>query len=156
MTSIIKSGKPALLALAALLGTAACQTSTSGDSTVPPALQLAGTDWVLIEYGTGAGDSGMNEVPPYDYTLTLASGGDAVFKLDCNRGRGSWEASPEGNGGTLSFGPIASTRAMCPPGSIGQQLANDMAAVTAYSIYDGRLTMTLGSSGKTYVWDRVD
>ena len=48
------------------------------------------------------------------YTLTFDVTNVSV-RFDCNRGRGSWKSS---GGGQLEFGPLALTRAMCPPGSL--------------------------------------
>ena len=48
------------------------------------------------------------------YTLLFQPGGMIAVQADCNRGSGSYLL----NGGSLSFGPIAMTRAMCPPGSL--------------------------------------
>ena len=51
---------------------------------------------------------------PERYTLVFQPGGTVAVRADCNRGSGSYLL----NGGALSFGPMALTRAMCPPGSM--------------------------------------
>lgn len=52
---------------------------------------------------------------PECFTLEFARDGFATLRLDCNRGSGSYqvEASADGSSGSLSFGPIAATRALC-------------------------------------------
>lgn len=146
---------PGAQALAVGLVLAGCQTVGDTDADASAAYDLSGTDWMLIEYG-GTLDSPGQEVPPNKYTLSLEADGNAAFRLDCNYATTSWQATPSGPEGGLSFGLIAATIALCPDGSIGEEVARDMGRVTEYALYDGRLTMTLGDEGITYVWDRID
>ena len=75
------------------------------------ASELAGTSWQLVEISS-MDDS--TDVPddPSRYTLELGADGSVSILADCNRGMGSW--SSEGSS-RLTFGPLATTRAMCPP-----------------------------------------
>ena len=132
-----------------------CQTVGNVEANGFGAYHLAGTDWMLIEYGGDLTTQGK-EVPPNRYTLSLEREGKAAFRLDCNYATTSWTAAQDGSDGDLSFGVIAATTAVCPDDLIGEQIARDMSKVTSYQIYDGRLTMTIGVEGVTYIWDRID
>jgi heat shock protein HslJ len=61
-------------------------------------------------------------------------------RIDCNRGRGKWEAEEPNQ---LVFGPMALTRAMCPPGSMHDKIAKDLAFVRSYVLTDGHLFLSL-------------
>lgn len=70
---------------------------------------LAGTSWSLVF---------ITPEDPALYTLAFDTGGAMRLRADCNRGRGTWMSDGPGQ---LQFGPIASTRALCPPGSLHEQ-----------------------------------
>ena len=60
--------------------------------------------------------------------------GSVAGQADCNRIRGRWTASGE----SISLGPFAMTRAMCPPGSISDRYVRSLeAAVTWMVVGDG-------------------
>jgi len=143
------------LALIALLTLAGCETIPAAPENVP-FNTLAGTEWQLIEMRSSAGVS-QEPVTPSRYTLSFAAGGTASMQLDCNRGTASW-SNPISNatGGSLRFGPIASTRAMCPPPTLGEMLGRQLEQVRSFRIDDGKLFMSLDANGGTIVWDRVD
>ena len=123
---------PALLALLA----AACAADTrsgSGDGTTGSGNELAGsgaglagTSWRLVEFQSM--DDAIGTTRPDDpalYTLTLNADGTAALELNCNRASGTWTAAPTGDGtsGGFTFGPLAMTRAFCPPPSMDQSIA---------------------------------
>ena len=149
-----------LMMMASALMLAACQTSQSAAPAAGPteergAFTLADTDWMLIEIIEPGQERGR-EVAPQAITMTLTAGGEARFKLDCNRGTGRWERTGTGASGTIRFSPAAVTMMLCPGGSTGEQVGRDLAGVTDYAIDDGRLTLRLGPKGRAYVWDRID
>lgn len=76
---------------------------------------------------------------PERYTLELQPGGVALVRADCNRGRGTYEISE----GRIKFGPIATTRMACPPGSLDGRYLKDLARVTTFFVEDGRLFLEL-------------
>lgn len=82
--------------------------------------------------------------------------GAASARLDCNRGAGTWSATPNGpSRGSLTFGPMAMTRAMCPQGSLDTRIARELPYVRSY-IRDGdRLVLYLMADGGDQVWIRV-
>jgi heat shock protein HslJ len=69
------------------------------------------------------------------------------MQLDCNRGRATYTAAPSGGGGTLSIGPVASTRALCPQPDIGQTLAARLPDVASYTLRGGHLFLALKMDG---------
>lgn len=136
-----------------LAALAACQTFQA--SHLPSA--LGQTEWVLIEYSPAAGIGQVKEVPLNLYMMSLAKDGSFKAKLDCNTGVGSWSATAiTADRGAITIGPVAATHALCPEGSLGEQLARDLPRMTAWSLYDGRLTLGPASGRPRYVWDRID
>jgi hypothetical protein len=92
---------------------------------------------------------------PSRYTLSLQADGTAVLQLDCNRATGSWRVEPSadpGNGG-FRFGPLASTRALCPAPSLGEPLARQLPFVRGYLLRDGRLNLSLLADGGILIWE---
>jgi len=120
------------------------------------ARSLAGTSWRLVEIQSM--DDAIGTVRPDDpsrYTLAFAEDGTIAMRLDCNRGMGRWSATPTGSeGGQLRIGPLAATRALCPPPSLGERIARDMDYVRSYLVKDGRLHLSLMADGGIYVWER--
>lgn len=92
------------------------------------------------------------------YTLGFEAGGRAVLRLDCNRGQSTWQATPSPGSsaqrpsGSLQFGPLASTRAACPPGSRAPRLVREWPAVRSYVIEGGRLHLALMADGGIQTW----
>jgi para-nitrobenzyl esterase len=60
---------------------------------------------------------------PSKYTLSFGADGRLSARIDCNRGSAAW-TSPEA--GRLQLGPMALTRAMCPPGSLHDQIVRQL------------------------------
>jgi heat shock protein HslJ len=73
------------------------------------------------------------------YTLLFQPGGMVAVQADCNRGSGSYLL----NGGSLSFGPIAMTRAMCPPGSLDTEFLKGLGLVSGQLFRGNDLVLTL-------------
>jgi len=135
----------------ALLSAAACVTSEQS-STQRPAASLAGTSWRLVQFRGGDGQI----LTPDDrskYTFQFNSDGSLVVRLDCNRGRGTWK-SPEPS--RLELGPLALTRAMCPAGSLHDQIVKQWNFIRSYLIRDGHLFLSLMADGGTYELEPVN
>ena len=118
-------------------------------------MELTNTSWQLVSFQSMDDSQGTTLVEvPEKYTLTFSADGKVVLRLDCNRGTGSWQstASADGNSGTLKFGPIASTRAFCPPPSMGDKLARDLGYVRSYLLKEGRLYLSLMADAGIYEW----
>lgn len=130
---------------ATLLATAVC---ASGP-------ELAGTTWQLVSIQSMDDAQGTTKVPePSHFTLEFGRDGRVTLRLDCNRGTGDYKIAPAGDGssGSLTLGPIASTRAMCPPPHLDQRVARDMAYVRSYLRKGGKLYLSLMADGGIYEW----
>jgi heat shock protein HslJ len=118
---------------------------------------LAGTSWRLLEMQSMDDTQGTTRANnPDRYTITFSEDGTAYIKLDCNRGRSSFEAASTGTAqGSLTFGNIASTMALCPPDSLSEKLGQQLGFVRSYVMRDGRLNMSLMADGGILVWERT-
>jgi len=115
--------------------------------TPPPAApSLAGTSWRLVKFQSSS-DSVLTPDDRSKYTLAFAADGTLTARLDCNRGRGTWKSAAPGQ---VELGPMALTRAMCPPGSLHDQLVRQLPFVRSYVIRDGRLFLSLMADGGIY------
>jgi heat shock protein HslJ len=133
----------------------ACATNTATDRA---ALGLAGTQWELVAIQSMDDAQGTTRIAsPQRFIVSFAADGSAAFRLGCNRGTAPWRAVPsrEGTSGTLAFGPVAATRALCSPPSLDQRVARDLAYVRSYLFKDGKLFMSLMADGGTYEWRPV-
>ncbi|KAA9131660.1 META domain-containing protein [Marinihelvus fidelis] len=105
--------------------------------------QLADTAWSLVKIQS-MDDSVAEPSADTAYTITFNADGRASMQVDCNRGAGSWESvSP----GQLTFGPLALTRAMCPPGSIHDRFVRELEYVRTYVMRDGNLYLATMADG---------
>jgi heat shock protein HslJ len=117
---------------------------------------LAGTNWRLVEFQSM--DDATGTIRPDDpslYTMHLNADGTVNMRLNCNRANGSWSAEPgaDGESGRFEFGPLATTRALCPPPSLDEQIAAQADYVRSYLLRDGRLHLSLMADGGIYVWE---
>ena len=76
---------------------------------------------------------------PKNYTILLKADNKVQVRFDCNRGGGSFKISL----GKLSFGPIMSTRAACPPGSLDFRFARDLQRVVSFFTRNNNLYLEL-------------
>lgn len=131
-----------------LLLLSACAASPSAQNS------LAGTQWKLLSIQSMDDAQGTTRIAESErYTLSFGSDGRAAVRLDCNRGSGSWEAkATSAESGSLSFGPIATTRAMCLHGSLDTRVGRDLGFVRSYLLKDGKLYLSLQADGGTYEW----
>jgi para-nitrobenzyl esterase len=127
----------------------ACRTA---DPALPPAAPgVAGTSWQLVQFQGGDG----RVLKPDDgtrYTIAFDPAGGINVRLDCNRGRGTWKSSGAPD---LQLGPLALTRAMCPPGSMHDQIARQWPAIRSYVIRNDHLFLSLVADGGTYEFEPV-
>ena len=148
-----RPARPIALLCAVVLSAylAGCATTPAADL---PAKSLAGTSWELLSIQSMDDAQGTTTIAdPALYTLHFGADGHAAFRLNCNRGMSSWSAQAAGaDSGRLSFGPIATTRALCPPPSVDERIVRDMAYVRSYLFADGKLHMSLFADGGIYSW----
>jgi len=117
---------------------------------------LANTRWRLVEFQSM--DDATGTVRPQDpslYTMQLDAGGTVAMRLNCNRATGTWSAEPgrDGASGRFEFGPLAATRAHCPPPSMDERVAAQMRFVRGYLMKGGRLYLSLMADGGIYAWE---
>jgi heat shock protein HslJ len=120
---------------------------------------LADTAWRLVELQSM--DDAIGSVRPDDpsaFTLRLHRDGTASLRLDCNRATGSWRSEPgtsDPSSGHLEFGPLATTRALCPPPHLDERVAAELAWVRSYLLRDGRLHLSLMADGGIQTWEPI-
>ena len=107
---------------------------------------LASSSWQLVGFQGGDGTE-LKPDDPAKYTLEFDGKNGVSVRLDCNRGRGSWTSSGRGQ---VQFGPLALTRAMCPPGSLHDQIVKQWAYIRSYVLRDGHLFLALMADGGIY------
>lgn len=149
-----------LLSVSLALGACSSTPSTApatAHSTAVATPTLAGTSWRLASFQTN--DDGSQALRPGTqdgFTLSFGQDGRLAVKLDCNRGSGPWQAvATDAKGGTLSLGPVATTRAMCTPDAVGSRLAQDLPALRTWRLQDNRLHSGLPADAGVYVWERI-
>lgn len=113
------------------------------------AAPLAGTSWQLVRF-RGGDDTIVTPDDGTKYTLAFGADGALTARIDCNRGRGTWK-SPGPN--QLELGPLALTRAMCPPGSMHDRIVKQWAFIRSYMTRNGRLFLSLAADGGIYEFE---
>jgi heat shock protein HslJ len=121
----------------------------------PAAEPLAGSRWELVSVQSMSDAQGTTRIAdPSRFTVSFGADGRAAFRLDCNRAHATWTSIPgaDGRSGRVEFGPIAGTRALCPPPSIDERLTRDLPFVRSYLLRDGQLHLSLMADGGIYSW----
>jgi len=74
---------------------------------------------------------------PSKFTVTFGDDGRAGFLINCNRGNSTWKVEGAGpESGSLTFGPIAVTRMMCPSPDYDAKVAAALGQVRSYLLGD--------------------
>lgn len=111
-----------------------------------PDRPVVGTQWVLTELVTAAAVStswALEEAAP---TLTVADDGTVSGSTGCNRFTGHVTV-----GDTLTFGPLATTRAACPDPELARTESTVLAVLSGevrYAVEGARMRLT-GADGVT-------
>jgi para-nitrobenzyl esterase len=113
------------------------------------ATDLGGTSWQLVKF-QGGDDKTLTPDDKSKYTIAFTTNGRVSVRIDCNRGRGTWKSSGPNQ---LQFGPLALTRAKCPPESLHDRIVKDWGFVRSYLIKDGHLFLSLMADGGTYEYE---
>ncbi len=111
--------------------------------TAHAASELEGSEWRLLNIAS-MDDSSQMPDDSNKYTLSLAANGAASMRADCNRGVGKWQSESPGQ---LGFGPIAATRALCPPDSISESYLAQFEYVRSYVLKEGHLFLATMADG---------
>jgi len=138
--------------------TFALLTACSTDSTqTGGSNSLAGSSWRLVALESSDDAIGtVRSDDPAKYGMTLQADGTAALRLDCNRGTGRWmSAATNPRQGTMTFSPLAMTRAFCPPGSLDSRVARELGFVRTYIIEGDTLRLIMMADGGSEIWSRV-
>lgn len=111
---------------------------------------LEGSVWRLVEIQS-MNDTVKAPADASDYTVEFLPDGTVAIKADCNRGTGSWSSEADG---VLSFGPIASTKALCPLESLSEDLLSQFQWVRSYTFEDGNLYLATMADGSILKFER--
>lgn len=124
----------------AAIAAAAATLAVAGCVTTPDRHPLTGTAWQLTAIDTSGSTTTLTQALQQRHTLAFRDGGEVQVQLDCNRGRSTWQAGqPSSGAGAISFGPVASTKMLCPQPSFGDELARGLAEARRYTTtLDGR------------------
>ena len=132
-------------------------TASNESTAIESANPLGGTSWRLVHFRSMDDAIGtMRPQNPLLYTMRLNRDGSVTMRLNCNRARGDWSAEPGNNAasGRFEFGPLATTRALCPPPSMDEQIAAQSRFIRSYLIKNDRLYLSLMADGGIYAWER--
>jgi heat shock protein HslJ len=141
---------PLLMALVAFCLPLAGVAST--DSAEKSMSELAGTAWQLARI-TSMDDSVYEPGDRMRYRIDFHEDGSVAILADCNRGKGSWMSESQGK---LEFGPIASTKALCPPESISEKYLAELQRVRTYTIKDSHLFLATEADGSIVEFESLD
>ena len=159
MARTIDTGRMLFLTLAVatfawLVATASCAQPSgfdAGSQASGPSrpAALPGTSWQLVKF---QGSDGTTLTPDdrARYTIEFGSDGRLSARIDCNRGQGTWSSNGPSQ---LEFGPLALTRAQCPPGSLHDQIVRQWGYVRSFVIRNGHLYLALMADGGIYEFE---
>jgi para-nitrobenzyl esterase len=133
-----------VLLLAAALFPGCAQTPPAGEP-----VSLVGPTWQLVSFKGGDGRVEM-PIDKSQYQLQFNANGSVYARIDCNRGNGTWKSAGPSQ---IEFGPMATTRAMCPPGWIQDHVVKQLPNIRSYVIRDGHLFLSLMADGGTYEFE---
>lgn len=125
------------------IGQIAVQKRTSDAVTLRADDALAGTAWRLVQI-MSMDDRVYVPDDGSRYTLEFYADGSMHVQADCSYGKGSWASKSAGH---ILFGQIATTRALCPPGSLDDRYMAQFPWVRSYIIKDGRLFLATMADG---------
>ncbi len=141
------------LRLGVLVGAVQCSAPPEGATPeariAPSPAELAGSSWRLVEF-RGGDDTTLRPDDRAKYTITFEPDGRLRARIDCNRGRGSWKSTGPP---LLELGPLALTRAQCPPGSLHDQIVKQWPYVRSYVMRNGHLFLALMADGGIYEFE---
>ena len=113
------------------------------------ATALGGTSWQLVRFA-GSDDTSLTPDEKAKYTIEFGTDGRVSARIDCNRGRATWK-SPGTN--HLELGPLALTRAKCPPAPLTDRIPRHWGLVRSYTIKNGHLFLSLMADGGIYEFE---
>src|SRR5262245_28549544 len=112
---------------------------------------FAGTSWRLVKFQS-MDDTTLTPDDRSKYTIEFKAGGKLSARIDCNRGNGTWKSAGESQ---IEFGPLALTRAQCPPGSLHDQIVRNWSHIRSYVLRDGHLFLALKMDSGIYEFEPI-
>jgi heat shock protein HslJ len=112
---------------------------------------FAGTSWQLVKFQS-MDDSVLKPDDRSKYTIEFQGDGRLVARIDCNRGIGTWTSAGQSQ---IEFGPLALTRAQCPPGSLHDQIVRQWPNIRSYVVRDGHLFLALKLDSGIYEFEPI-
>jgi para-nitrobenzyl esterase len=153
MSARVVFARFAPIVVAHLLAVACVPAASGGGSSTPASPSaggtptgLAGTSWRLVRF-QGGDDRVLVPDDPSKYTFAFGADGRLAMRIDCNRGTGPWTSSAPGQ---LQIGPLATTRALCPPGSLHDRILKDVEYIRSYVLRGGHLHVALMADAGIY------
>jgi len=113
--------------------------------------RLEGTAWQLVKF-QGSDDTTLTPDDRARYVIEFGAAGQFTARIDCNRGRGTWKSDGSSQ---LQFGPLGLTLAMCPAGSLHDQVVKQWGNIRSYVVRDGHLFLALMADGGIYEFEPV-
>jgi heat shock protein HslJ len=120
----------------ALTGSVTARTADAQTASLPAA--AIDIIWEWVSFTTPVEQIDVDA--PERYLVTFGSDGRVAIRADCNRGTGAYTISDDHR---IALGPIATTRAMCPPGSLSDRFVREIGRATSYFLRDGDLFLEL-------------
>jgi heat shock protein HslJ len=116
-----------------------------------PVTGFAGTAWQLVKFQS-MDDTTLTPDDRTKYTIEFGAGGRLTARIDCNRGTGTWKSKGPSQ---IEFGPLALTRAQCPPGSLHDHIVKQWPNIRSYVLRDGHLFLALKLDSGIYEFEPV-
>ena len=111
---------------------------------------LLGSAWQWVSFHSGK--EAFDIEHPERYTIAFEEDGIAFIQADCNRGSGS--VTTDGPG-TITIGPIALTKMLCPPESHGDLFVQSLEHAVLYFFQDVTLYIERPIESGTLGFERV-
>ena len=130
------------------LGAVGCDAAAATDP-------IVGTTWQLLQIESMTSEQpSTNIADPSKYTVMFGDDGQAAFRIDCNRGLGTFQTvAAADDSGSLTFGPIALTRMFCPQPSDDTKVAAALGYVRSYLLSNGQLHLSLLADSGIMHWE---
>ena len=110
--------------------------AASAQPTLPPELVEITWEWIGLTTTTEQ----LTVHAPERYTIVFRTDGRVAVGADCNRGSGSYSI---GGNRRVTWGPMALTRAACPPDSHSDRFVRELSRATSFFLKDGDLFLEL-------------
>ena len=140
----MKTAAVAGLSVLALAALAACgHGDASGPTSGQPAT-ITGFEWRLVAIQWADGHA-IRPADPSGYVLELGPEGRVRGQADCNRLMGTYMLDAS----RVQFGPLATTRMACPPGSLAPDWLRALGSASSWLVRDGHLIVALAADAGT-------